>query len=257
MDFRKVPSKCVESPGMHKLHFVNSCILFGSSSTQIDTSNPLPIYLRGEKYLLKGQIHVNSSLLSGVDELPENMLVNIVNNEGILLEGTTARLVTTGDDQVLLYTSIQCGLILEKNLPLLLRTHDVWLILISVVTNALCMSLMALIICFRNKDEKKILFYHRQHDVLVSQDGCQALVPHFSGRPGMYIEGSVSPPLSSVYVRIIAVGDSRYVLLKKGDLAIESVTGTDALYVGGPLYDDISYRIEGGSGPLDTALPLA
>ncbi|KAL6986189.1 hypothetical protein U1Q18_019557 [Sarracenia purpurea var. burkii] len=142
------------------------------------------------------------------------MLVNIVNNEGILLEGTTARLVTTGDDQVLLYTSIQCGLILEKNLPLLLRTH-------------------------------------------VSQDGCQALVPHFSGRPGMYIEGSVSPPLSSVYVRIIAVGDSRYVLLKKGDLAIESVTGTDAFYVGGPLYDDISYRIEGGSGPLDTALPLA
>ncbi|KAL6979629.1 hypothetical protein U1Q18_021284 [Sarracenia purpurea var. burkii] len=90
---------CVESPGMHELHFVNSCILFGSSSTQIDTSNPSPIYLRGEKYLLKGQIHVNSSLLSGVDELPENMLVNIVNNEGILLEGTIARLVTTGDDQ--------------------------------------------------------------------------------------------------------------------------------------------------------------
>ncbi|KAL6962969.1 hypothetical protein U1Q18_037935 [Sarracenia purpurea var. burkii] len=90
---------CVESPGMHELHFVNSCILFGSTSTQIDTSNPSPIYLRGEKYPLKGQIHVNSSLLSGVDELPENMLVNIVNNEGMLLEGTTARLVTTGDDQ--------------------------------------------------------------------------------------------------------------------------------------------------------------
>ncbi|KAL6978261.1 hypothetical protein U1Q18_019929 [Sarracenia purpurea var. burkii] len=211
---------CVESPGMHELHFVNSCILFGSSSTQIDTSNPSPIYLRGEKYLLKGQIHVNSSLLSGVDELPENMLVNIVNNEGIVLEGTTARLVTTGDDQA----------------SAAVYEYSVWANPGEKLTFTPQDS--------RNKGEKKILFYPRQHDVLVSQDGCQALVPHFSGRPGMYIEGSVSPPLSGVYVRIIAVGDSRYVPLKKGDLAIESVTGTDGFYVGGPLYDDISYRIE-------------
>jgi hypothetical protein len=32
---------CVESPGLHELHFVNSCIFFGSSSMKIDTFNPL------------------------------------------------------------------------------------------------------------------------------------------------------------------------------------------------------------------------
>lgn len=31
---------CVESPGLHELHFVNSCIFFGSSSMKIDTLNP-------------------------------------------------------------------------------------------------------------------------------------------------------------------------------------------------------------------------
>ncbi|KAJ6390371.1 hypothetical protein OIU77_024562 [Salix suchowensis] len=48
---------CMESPGIHELHLVNSCIFFGSSPIKIDTSNPLPINLKGEKYLLKGQIH--------------------------------------------------------------------------------------------------------------------------------------------------------------------------------------------------------
>ncbi|KAJ6763367.1 NODAL MODULATOR 1-RELATED [Salix purpurea] len=45
---------CMESPGAHELHLVNSCIFFGSSPIKIDTSNPLPINLKGEKYLLKG-----------------------------------------------------------------------------------------------------------------------------------------------------------------------------------------------------------
>ena len=57
-----------------------------------------PIYLKGEKYL-KGQIHVDSSSLSGVEELPENMLVDVLNNESTLLDGATARLVGNGNDQ--------------------------------------------------------------------------------------------------------------------------------------------------------------
>lgn len=30
---------CIETPGLHELHFVNSCIFFGSSPMKIDTSN--------------------------------------------------------------------------------------------------------------------------------------------------------------------------------------------------------------------------
>jgi hypothetical protein len=34
----------MESPGVHELHFVNSCIFFGSSPIKIDTSNLLVSY---------------------------------------------------------------------------------------------------------------------------------------------------------------------------------------------------------------------
>lgn len=112
---------------MHELQFVNSCIFFGSSSRKIDTSNPLvrsrdisiithstfvscvilsslfilvqPIYLKGERYLLTGQIHVDSSSLGGVDELPESISVDILNSEGTLLDGTAARLVPSENDK--------------------------------------------------------------------------------------------------------------------------------------------------------------
>lgn len=78
----------------------------------------------------------------------------------------------------------------------------------------------------------------------MTNDGCQALVPSFSGRVGLYTKGSVSPPLSGVIVRIIAAEDSRIAPLKKGDLALETTTGTDGSFVGGPLYDDITYSVE-------------
>ncbi|KAG5567843.1 hypothetical protein RHGRI_003128 [Rhododendron griersonianum] len=211
---------CVESPGVHELQFVNSCIFFGSSSTKIDTSNPLPIHLKGERYLLTGQIHVDSSSLSGVDELPENILVGILDSEGTLLNGTSARLVPAENDKA-------SSAVFE---------YSVWANPGEKLTFAPQDS--------REKAQKQILFYPRQQVVSVIQDGCQASVPIFSGRPGMYIEGSVSPPLSGVYMRVIAAGDSRYVPLKKGDVALETVTGTDGFYVGGPLYDDISYSIE-------------
>lgn len=211
---------CVESSGVHELQFVNSCIFFGSSSMKIDTSNLSPIYLKGEKYLLGGQIHVDSSSLNGVYELPENILVDLVNNEGPLLDGTVARLVASGNDQ--------SGFVVYE--------YSVWANPGEKLTFAPQDS--------RNKGGKQILFYPRRQDVLVTREGCQASVPPFSGRPGLYIEGSVSPPLSGVYIKIIAAGDSHNAPFKKGDIALETTTGTDGLFVGGPLYDDISYNIE-------------
>ncbi|XWS76670.1 hypothetical protein CRYUN_Cryun01aG0197400 [Craigia yunnanensis] len=88
---------CVESPGVHALHFVNSCILFGSSSMKIDTSNSLPIYLKGEKYFLSGQINVNSS---SSNELPVGIVVDILNGEGTVIHSTNAKLASSAKDQI-------------------------------------------------------------------------------------------------------------------------------------------------------------
>ncbi|XAR61425.1 hypothetical protein NMG60_11035120 [Bertholletia excelsa] len=211
---------CVDSPGVHELQFVNSCIFFGSSTKKINTLNPLPIYLKGEKYLLTGKIYVDSSTLNK-EVLPETIFVDILNNEGVHLESTTAKLVVGEPDKLgdATYKYSMWGNPGEK-LTFIPRDNS------------------------RDKSGKQILFYPRQHDVSVTYDGCQDSVPPFSGRPGLYIEGSVSPPLSDVYIKITAAGDSHNAPLKKGDLAIETTTGSDGLFVGGPLYDDISYNIE-------------
>lgn len=211
---------CVESLGVHELHFVNSCISFGSSSVKIDTFNPLPISLKGEKYLLKGQIHVDSSSFSDVYESPESINVDLLNNEDTVVDSSTANLVSGGNDQT----------------TALVYEYSVWA--------DLGQELTFIPVDSRKNGVKTILFYPRQHLVSVTNDGCQAPIPPFSGRLGLYIEGSVSPPLSDVYIRIVASGDSSNAPLKKGELALETTSGEDGLFIGGPLYDDISYNVE-------------
>lgn len=78
----------------------------------------------------------------------------------------------------------------------------------------------------------------------MTSDGCQASVPPFSARVGLYIEGSVSPPLSGVHVRIHAAGDSHIATLRSGELVLETTTDTHGSFTVGPLYDDITYIVE-------------
>lgn len=78
----------------------------------------------------------------------------------------------------------------------------------------------------------------------MTSDSCQAPVPAFSARLGLYIEGSVSPPLSGVHVKILATGDSHIAALKSGEPVLETTTEIDGSFIGGPLYDDITYSVE-------------
>ncbi|KAI3526880.1 hypothetical protein L1887_06146 [Cichorium endivia] len=217
LKIKKGPQRlCIESPGVHELHFVNSCILFGSSPVEIDTANTLPIYLKGDKYLVKGQIRVQN----GVHQIPENLLVDILNDKGTVIDGSSARFVVTGSEQS----------------DSVLYEFQVWAnpgdILTFVPQD------------IRKNEEKRILFYPSQHQVKVAENGCQASVPPFSGRLGLYIEGSVSPPLPDVIIKIIAGQDSQNGQIKKTEIAFATTTNKDGLFVAGPLYDDIAYDIE-------------
>jgi len=78
----------------------------------------------------------------------------------------------------------------------------------------------------------------------VTDDNCQVYIPTFSCQLGVYIEGSVSPPLSGVHIRVFAAGDSSFTTLKSGELVLETTTGIDGSFVAGPLYDDIGYNVE-------------
>ncbi|KAG8370599.1 hypothetical protein BUALT_Bualt13G0000200 [Buddleja alternifolia] len=207
---------CVESPGVHELHFVNSCISFGSSTLRVDTSNPSPINLKGEKYLLKGHINVEPN-----ENLPENMPVNILD-----------RLLSSGEN------IIPCG---QSRLAAIVSNT---LTVFNFATGAKFGGFPIFYIHNRNDVAKKILFYPKQQHVSVEQDGCQVPIVPFSGRLGLYIEGLVSPPLSHVQIRVLAERDSSSSPLKQGNIALETTTGADGLFLAGPLYDDIGYRIE-------------
>ncbi|KAL6517503.1 hypothetical protein OROMI_033204 [Orobanche minor] len=193
---------CVQCPGVHELHFFDSCISFGSSTLKIDTSNQSPINLKGERYLLKGHINIESK-----ENLPENIPLDILDNQETLVDDTIARLVSAEVDQ--------SGLAVYE--------YSAW----------------------ANSGEK-LIFVPRdpRNDVTVTQGGCQAPIAPFSGRLGLYIEGTVSPPLSYVNIRVFAQTDSDISTLKQGDTALEVTTGADGLYLAGPLYDDIGYSVE-------------
>ncbi|KAL4324796.1 hypothetical protein GQ457_11G002280 [Hibiscus cannabinus] len=92
-------------------------------------------------------------------------------------------------------------------------------------------------------EKKKLLFYPRLHHVALTNDGCQASAPLFSGRLGLYLEGSVSPPISGVHIQIIAGDEGDIASVKKG-VMLETATEADGSFVAGPLYDDITYNIK-------------
>ncbi|KAF9589254.1 hypothetical protein IFM89_022123, partial [Coptis chinensis] len=64
------------------------------------------------------------------------------------------------------------------------------------------------------------------------------------GRSGLYIEGSVSPPISGVDIRVVTADNSGDAPLQKGELVLEMTTEPDGFFIGGPLYDDADYEIE-------------
>ncbi|XP_027924979.1 nodal modulator 1 [Vigna unguiculata] len=208
---------CVEHPGVHEFSFVDSCIFFGSSSVKFNTSTQLPIRLTGEKYLLKGQINVQSGTL---DALPEKIVVDIKHDGAGVIDQATATLKSHAKDQT----------------DTAIFEYSVWANLGEKLTFVPWDS--------RNDGQKKLLFYPREHQVSVTDDNCQAYIPTFSCEVGAYIEGSVSPPLSGVHIRVFAAGDSSITTLKNGELVLETTTGTDGSYVAGPLHNDIGYNVE-------------
>uniref|UniRef100_A0A1D1Y1N7 Nodal modulator 1 n=1 Tax=Anthurium amnicola TaxID=1678845 RepID=A0A1D1Y1N7_9ARAE len=211
---------CLEYPGLHELHFVNSCIFFGGSSVKFDTLNPLPIHLTGTKYLLRGEIHVITSLdLDGL-KLSEHIVVDVLNKGRDLIDNIQTK-----------YLSFESG---ETDKAVL--EYSIWADLgeelIFVPRDS------------RNDGGKIMLFYPREHHVSVLGVGCQATILPIVGRSGLYIEGSMSPALSGVDIKIIAAADSRNAPLLKGESALKTKTGADGSFVAGPLYDDTTYVIE-------------
>ncbi|XP_020582694.1 LOW QUALITY PROTEIN: nodal modulator 1-like [Phalaenopsis equestris] len=212
---------CLQNPGEHELHFLNSCIFFGSPSLKFNTMNLTLIYVNGDKYHLRGEIHIDSNLLQGIEDPSKHLLVDIFNKDDAFIDTTHVRHVLTEED-------LEGTLVFEYSFWLNLGEETIFVPQYS--SSAI--------------NGKKILFYPRKRHVSVTNDGCQAAIPIIVGRMGMYVEGSVSPPLDGVNIRIIAAGESIHSPLRTGDLALVTETGADGSFSAGPLFDDIRYTVE-------------
>ena len=88
------------------LHFLNSCIFFGMPSLEFNIFNHKPIYLNGEKYLLSGEIHVDSSFYPKANELSRSIIVDIWKKEGAFIDMiNNVKLVSSanGPSKIVLY----------------------------------------------------------------------------------------------------------------------------------------------------------
>lgn len=88
---------CIESPGVHELHFVRPCLYYGEHSYTFDTSNPKPIRLIGEKYMLSGHVHVDSRSYLDANKLESLLAVELSPEEGVL-DNSPARLVSVANE---------------------------------------------------------------------------------------------------------------------------------------------------------------
>lgn len=55
--------------------------------------------LKGEKYLLKGEMSIESSSVDGLDTRADTILVDILNSEGTFVVGTSAKFIESRNGQ--------------------------------------------------------------------------------------------------------------------------------------------------------------
>ncbi|XP_031497491.1 uncharacterized protein LOC116262346 [Nymphaea colorata] len=218
---KKGPQRiCIQSHGLHELHLGDSCISFGNSTLKFDTSIPTQIVISGQKYLVKGAIQFDAKSVHDSKKLAERIMIDVYDRNNQVLDTIRVNLMPdeNGSKDSLLYE------------------YSVWanygdeLVFVPRDSGGI--------------QERKFLFYPRTQQVGVVTDGCQAPVAPFDGRLGIYIEGSVSPAISGVDIKVVSLGESQNAQLQKGDLVLETKTGSDGSFSGGPLYGDTSYTVE-------------
>lgn len=52
--------------------------------------------MKGEKYLIRGQINIQPD---GVSDLPNNVFINVMNSEGTVIDSANANLVSDGNGE--------------------------------------------------------------------------------------------------------------------------------------------------------------
>jgi len=88
-----------------------------------------------------------------------------------------------------------------------------------------------------------LLFYPQQHSFTLTRPECPSPIPPFHARPGLYLSGTVSPPLEGIQISIFVSEDSKVKRETSGEPLMFVLTDASGHYKAGPLYDDQTYRV--------------
>eukprot|EP00163_Fabomonas_tropica_P032050 TRINITY_DN788_c0_g1_i3.p1 TRINITY_DN788_c0_g1~~TRINITY_DN788_c0_g1_i3.p1 ORF type:complete len:1135 (-),score=420.77 TRINITY_DN788_c0_g1_i3:2349-5753(-) len=193
---------CLDKKGVYSLA-QKSCYRFKDEVTRYDTQNPTPIEYKVDQYLVTGTITAVHDSKKDVD-----ITVNLRVLEGSEPEAVikAERSGSKGDKHTYRYNYWA-------------RSGDV----LEVVPSS-----------------PILLFYPRDTKYTVSTtgadgDGCPAPVPVFEARPGLFIQGSVTPKAAGVEVSVVASETAK---------VIRSVeTNKEGKYEIGPLHDDQEFTL--------------
>ncbi|MCO5553061.1 hypothetical protein L7F22_006582 [Adiantum nelumboides] len=218
---------CLEQPGTHKLRILNSCTSFGLYPFEFDTSKPAPLQLKGQKYILRGKVAIQDAADIDKEQLTRIVIVVWREDGSFADSNNRLKLATNADGTFLEY---EHWAEIDESLTFIPKDSLHTVSHVEPNTNDL--------------SAKQFLFYPKEHRVRVAHDGCQPDIPLFVGRPGLYIEGHVTPPLEGVSISVFVDVDSIDGSVNKGDLATTLLTDKDGSYIAGPLYDDVKYVVE-------------
>lgn len=220
---------CLEQSGTHKLSILKSCMSFGFFPFEFDTSNPAPLQLVGRKFLLSGKIMIEGSMDIDDEQLADSVVVLVWRDDGSFADSNN-RLMPATDTDGSRFLEYSHWAEMGERLTFILR--DVRGIDYHTTSDQ------------GPSSARLFLFYPEEHHFHVERDGCQPPIPVFVGRPGIYVEGSVTPPLEGVTISVVAESESSVGSLRKGEVAKSLLTEKDGSYVAGPLYDDVMYVVE-------------
>ncbi|CAM6102957.1 unnamed protein product [Calypogeia fissa] len=214
----------LDSPGVYELGFLWPCVYFGALSFQLDTANPKPRHLVGQKYVLTGHIHIDSKAHLNANSFGDSLFVDIRQEDGTSLE-------------------VGVHLVSEANAthPVAFYKYAHWAQLgdrLEFLPRHTGGSSSG------GPGGEKVLFYPKYQKVHVETDSCQPEISVFNGRPGVYIAGSVVPPLAGVNITISPQRDSEAGSLKSGEIALWTLSEEDGTFRAGPLYDDTGYSVQ-------------
>eukprot|EP01126_Amoeba_proteus_P002910 TRINITY_DN10947_c0_g1_i1.p1 TRINITY_DN10947_c0_g1~~TRINITY_DN10947_c0_g1_i1.p1 ORF type:complete len:1179 (+),score=219.89 TRINITY_DN10947_c0_g1_i1:119-3655(+) len=190
---------CVPHPGKYKyVPVAESCYRFTSTDFTFDTATPEVNRIEIERYKVRGVIKATDV---PANEVVQVVVTNVLSKESSVVNSTPIEVQDTTKEsthEYILWAKLGDELIVQPQSP-------------------------------------SLLFYPRSLTVKIDKNECPSSLSEIKARPGLYLNGSVIPPVSGVSITVTKI--------KTNEVVKTIETDESGEYSAGPLYDNFEYHV--------------